>query len=128
MNCTLQRNSYLPTGIFGTLTSEDGRLSLATCEHSYDNRPKLPAGIYTCVRGMHLLADDQGIPRPRFEVMGVPGHTGILIHIGNTQADSKGCILVGMEKQGDAVVQSQIAFEAFMNLQTGVDSFQLTVC
>lgn len=52
-----------------------------------------------------------------FEIY-VPGHTAVLFHPGNTEDDSKGCVLVG-QKVGyvsgkRAVLESRIAFEQFM--------------
>ena len=40
----------------------------------------------------------------------VPGFLGILIHIGNTEKDSEGCILVGTEKyEADAKIGNSTA-------------------
>jgi hypothetical protein len=44
-------------------------------------------------------------------LLNVKGFTGILIHKGNTAADSAGCILPGYNKVKGKVINSQIAFE-----------------
>lgn len=41
----------------------------------------------------------------------VPGFDGILIHIGNTPEDTKGCILVGWNDEKGKVVRSTEAFK-----------------
>lgn len=41
----------------------------------------------------------------------VPGFDGILIHKGNTEKDSAGCLIVGYNKVKGKVVNSQEAFE-----------------
>lgn len=41
----------------------------------------------------------------------VPGFEGILIHRGNTEKDSAGCLIVGYNKVKGKVVNSQEAFE-----------------
>jgi hypothetical protein len=121
---TLNRHSFLPEGIFGTLELPGG-LALHTLEHSYGLTPKLPAGSYVCKRGTHRLSC--GKPFETFEVMGVPGHTGILFHAGNLERDSSGCILLGMEDSGDKLLRSRLAVQAFMQALSGQDSFQLQV-
>jgi hypothetical protein len=42
----------------------------------------------------------------------VPGHSNIEIHFGNFPADSRGCILVGVEKGVDVLFHSRDAFNA----------------
>lgn len=44
-------------------------------------------------------------------LIGVKGFDGVLIHKGNTQKDSAGCIIVGYNKVKGQVVDSQKAFE-----------------
>lgn len=55
-------------------------------------------------------------PSPRFNcevllLLHVPGRDMIEIHPGNTEADTEGCILPGMSRTGDAVVESLSAFK-----------------
>lgn len=47
----------------------------------------------------------------------VPGFEGILIHIGNSEQDSLGCVLVG-EKSGDKLINSTKTFKQLMNVLT----------
>jgi len=54
--------------------------------------------------------------RKLFEVADVPGHTDVLIHPGNTIKDTKGCILVGLRREGEAVLQSRKALEELHRL------------
>lgn len=41
----------------------------------------------------------------------VKGYSGVLIHTGNTAADSSGCIIVGYNKVKGKVINSKVAFE-----------------
>lgn len=126
----LIRNSFEESGIFGTLTDDQGN-SYATLEHAYlqpdgSYAPKTPPGTYTCQKGMHTL-EHHPIPFEAFEITNVPEHSNILIHIGNYNKDSEGCVLIGSEKSGDMIINSKISFQQFMNLLKNSDSFTLTI-
>lgn len=49
-------------------------------------------------------------------LLGVKGFDGILIHIGNTNKDTAGCILVGYNKKKGQVINSKKAFEKLYGL------------
>jgi hypothetical protein len=131
MNFTLTRLAFIAEGIFGSLVSEDGSLEFATLEHAYKDengnwKPKLYDGSFTCVRGPHRL---EGMAHDfiTFEITGIEGHSNVLLHPGNKNADSAGCVLVGEKRVGNLIPNSRAAFSAFMAAQDGVDEFTLTV-
>lgn len=133
MNLSLKRRNYRPDGIFSALYDDSGKLIAVTLEHAYCTdlyyEPKIPAGTFLCVRGTHSLHN--GIPFETFEVTGVPGHTGLLFHAGNFDADSEGCILVGeaIAQKGSAemITNSRATLDKFLALQSGINQFTLTV-
>ena len=45
----------------------------------------------------------------------VPGYSGVLIHVGNTAADTEGCLLLGYNKVKGQVLNSKVAFENVYN-------------
>jgi hypothetical protein len=45
----------------------------------------------------------------------VPGYSGVLIHVGNTAADTEGCLLLGYNKVKGQVINSKVAFEKVYN-------------
>lgn len=131
----LVRTSFSPFGIFGKLYKSDGSYLCLTCEHAYQQedgswKPKIPEGMYPLTRGLHRL---EGMTEDfvTYEVSNVPGHTDILIHKGNTEADSHGCILLGLmfgNLNGvPAVLQSREAFDEFMNYADGLSVIPLEV-
>lgn len=131
MDLLLKRSSFESEGIFGVLSSVDQSCIVAsTLEHAFpdgqDFKPIITIGSYTCVRGMHRLAH-MAEPFETFEITGVVSHTKVLLHAGNTNKDSEGCVLLGKSRVGDMITQSRVAFDSFMQLQRGVDSFTLTV-
>lgn len=127
----LKRKEYRDDGIFSELYNENDQLIAHTLEHSYNyNKPKLYAGTFKCVRGMHQL---HGMDHPfeTFEITGVNGHTGILFHAGNWNADSDGCVLLGenvtLSPQGQMVTASRLTFGSFMSRLKGINEFELAV-
>jgi Family of unknown function (DUF5675) len=131
MNIKLVRNKYTKDGVFGTIFGEDGQQIAVSLEHSYLYGTTLTAkvkhGEYTCLR--HA---PNRLPYETFELENVPDFqgkpvTGVLIHCGNFDKNSEGCILVGETVSGTMITNSKITFKTLMDLQIGVDSFTLTI-
>lgn len=134
MNCALVRTKWGLYGVFGELSALSGDPICVTGEHAYlcsnglTYAPKLAAGTYTCKR---RLSPKFGYDV--FIVENVPDFQGspvtfLEIHRGNyCQTDSDGCILLASSLGVGCVLESQAAFDAFMVLQAGCDSFTLTV-
>lgn len=59
---------------------------------------------------------------PRF--VNVPGFDGVLIHSGNTDKDTEGCILIGKNKAAGKVLESK---ETFKRLITLIDGYELSL-
>lgn len=57
----------------------------------------------------------------------VPNRDFIEIHSGNWETDSKGCILVGMERDGKSIGFSQIAFEHLMDALKGQENIECVI-
>lgn len=132
MNITLEKSRIGSDGAFGRFLNDKGSHVCFTLEHAYENADgtfftKLPPGKYTCKRRMS--------PRFKYEVfqiMNVPGHDFMEIHKGNFNGDSDGCILLGENVRpqfsGDLMLhESAVAFDAFMELQSGIEEWELTV-
>lgn len=137
MNLTLTRTDFLSTGIFGELDADDESMTLFTLEHAYQVSEsadsasaswaaKIPSGVYKCLRGQHQL---NGMTHAfeTFEIMDVPGHSKILFHPGNTENDSEGCVLLGLARENNMILNSRAAFEKFMECQVGVDTFTINI-
>jgi len=127
-------------GTFGRLSV--GGLALVTLEERWKQNARsvscIPAGTYPLERTIYHR---HGIET--FEVMDVPGRSRILLHPGNTEEDTEGCILVGLregrvrvvrdEETGaantlkDGIVESQAAFRTLMSHLTDADRHLLTV-
>ena len=75
-------------------------------------RYRIPVGTYV-VSGCYQSKKFKGI-RPLIRV--TDGHSGILIHEGNTAADTVGCILVGRTYQNHRVSDSRAALTELMRI------------
>lgn len=81
----------------------------------------IPAGIYQCEPHSGSHFKDVWILRD------VPHRTFILIHPGNTEKDTLGCILLGLGAGVRAISQSGDAIKFFRSLVGTSGKFQLTV-
>lgn len=83
----------------------------------------IPAGTYEVILN---LSQRFGRVMPR--LVGVPFFTGILIHKGNTAANTHGCILVGDTVAGpDRITHSTEAFERLFPLLQRAQSIDITI-
>lgn len=145
MKVVLLRTTDAPDGVFGVLDLYDGAGAHAaryyTAEEEWlDNAPNvscIPAGTYLCRR---TLFHKHGYET--FEVTNVPGRSHILIHPGNTEEHTEGCILLGRRfgtatvidednrphmRDKWAVQESKKAFDDFMERLSAANTFELEV-
>ena len=47
------------------------------------------------------------------EVIGIAGHSGLRIHVGNYPSDTRGCILIGQKGTDSSVINSSLAYRQF---------------
>ena len=91
-----------------------------------DNKGAIPVGEYTVV-----IDFSDRFQKYMPHVMDVPGFTGIRIHKGNTDKDTEGCILVGIEEGKDCLEGSKIAFDHLFirlkNAESHGDSISLSI-
>lgn len=118
MSLIIQRQEKTTDSIIGKLTVMGWDKFLYTLENLALH---IPAGVYKCVPhdGPHW----QGV----WEITGVPGRSAILIHAGNTDVDTRGCILVGMARTADAIQMSRDALNLLRQTVGEATSFTLTV-
>lgn len=137
----LTRIDQTPDGTFGRLLVP-GLDPLVTTEDDWlenvHGKSCIPAGRYELHRSIYIKHNIEV-----FEVVPVPHRSRILIHPGNTEEDSEGCILPGLRfgmfliqkdedtgkpqvyKQGSA--NSRVAFNSFMQQLAHVDRARLDV-
>lgn len=60
-------------------------------------------------------------------LLNVKGFEGILIHAGNTEEDSAGCIILGENRVKGKVINSRATFEKFYNILIKSNSKEITI-
>ena len=128
MNITLTRLYSRDDCTIGVLTSPEKMLCFTMenpWRHNQKNVSCIPEGKYRCEPHAGTKHKETWI------VKDVDGRSGIVFHIGNTESDTRGCILpgttVGMIEENKAVLRSRIALEklrVYIGLNT---SFNLIV-
>jgi hypothetical protein len=125
MRARIVRLEQTKDGAIGILVL-DGEIFCFTLEPDIDEVGKLyiPSGSYQCVR-FH------GAKWPNtFEIL-VPGHSAVLFHAGNVEADTLGCVLLGSTtgklKGNRAVLNSGDTFKAFLEKTKDFKDFLLFI-
>jgi len=107
MRIKLHRVHQSDKGTFGALV---GNAPLCvTLEDPWNNNKRgiscIPAGVYKCVPHNGTKFKDVWI------LEDVPGRSAILIHAGNSIADTSGCILVGRSFNAHTIASSRNALD-----------------
>jgi hypothetical protein len=114
-----------PQGSLGVLMIE-GEIFCFTLEPDQNEKGKLyiRQGAYHCQRFHGNKWKDT------FEIC-VPGHTAVLFHAGNVEADTQGCILLGATtgklKGERAVLNSGVTFTSFLERMAKESEFKLFI-
>ena len=92
----------------------------------------IPTGVYQVTtrtispkfKNASWAACNQGrVPR----ILDVPGFNGVLMHPGNTPADTEGCILLGENKKVGQVINSKATYLKFLDKVKSQDTFVLEI-
>ena len=105
-NKKIKSQTAIPTGTY--------KVDMDTVSPKFSNYSKYP------------YAKQFNAKMPR--LLNVKGFEGILIHAGNTQKDTDGCILVGINKVKGQVINSQTTWKKLMSvLLKDKDNIELTI-
>lgn len=115
-------------GTFGVLKI-DRECFCVTLELPWRDNQKnisaIPARSYSCQR---IISPKFG---ETFEVLRVPDRSKVLLHAGNVDDDTHGCILLGQYfgklRENRAVLNSGNTFRQFMSAMAGLDTFFLRI-
>ena len=123
----ITKSAEMPT--YGVLLNETGVPFALTLERPWlDNQWSvscIPTGTYTAKRHISPKFGET------FLLQDVPGRSEILLHKGNIDDDSHGCILVGEQfnnvRGEDGITASKEGFAEFMATVRGYDEITLIV-
>lgn len=112
MNFTLQREIITNRSTIGRILIEGAYLcyTLEDCIRTQKilGKTAIPAGNYRVI-----IDQSARFGKLMPHILDVPGFTGIRIHSGNTDADTEGCVLVGLTKGADFIGESKLALDKF---------------
>jgi hypothetical protein len=115
---TLNRRIFTQHSTIGELLI-DGKWQCWTLEDVVRKGEKIPG--HTAIPEGHyevILSPSNRFKRLMPYLLNVPNFTGIMIHPGNTDADTHGCILVGQTRNTDFIGASKLAFNALYAVLT----------
>lgn len=105
---TIDRKQSFPSSLGGDLYV-NGDYICRTLELAWwwnaENKSCVPRGSY------HAFIRHDKKDGWRIQLVGVPGRTGVQIHIGNYPRDTTGCVLVGERYTPDAIWNSDEAYK-----------------
>lgn len=102
----IKGDTAIPTGTY--------KITLDIASPKYSNFSKYPY-VKFC-----------GGKMPR--LLNIPGYEGVLIHAGNTQKDTEGCLLVGSNKVVGKVINSQVTWKKLYEiLQKDKNNLSITI-
>lgn len=118
MELTVIRKTFTPNSTIGDFLI-DGSFHCYTLEDCVRTGPKVP-GATAIPEGRYEVAIDMSTRFQRLmpHILDVPNFSGIRIHKGNTDADTEGCVLLGMDKGVDRIWDCESAFHPFFDLLT----------
>ena len=127
---TLPRLEQTAFATFGQLVDEERNVICLTLEPAWRENEHdvscIPAGAYVA-RRFHSPKRGYDV----FMLENVPNREAIELHVGNTSADTEGCILLGSNlgtvNGQPGITGSAAAFRRFMDRMQGVDTFTLTI-
>lgn len=123
----IKRVAYTHYGTFGVMII-DGLPKYVTLEDPWmDNERNvscIPIGVY---KAKVVKSPSKGLKV--WELQNVPDRTHIQIHIGNSQFDTDGCILIGssFSSASPVIAKSWIAFTSFMHSLAKHDKLEVIV-
>lgn len=126
MKLILQRLYTTEHGTFGILTTSENEKICVTLEEARSDNAR---GVSRILAGAYKMFRRFSPKRRYFvlELLGVPGRSNVQIHIGNTLADTEGCILVGSRYAAKGIAESRVAFKKLMNLVVNEKELTLEV-
>lgn len=127
-NLILTRYFYGDTYTLGALVFKD-HFWFTLEPGNKDNLPNvscIPEDKYVCRLVENRQIGSKVIPWT-YEVISVPGRSGILFHAGNTEFDTHGCILLGLGISSKMLSNSRSAFDDFMGVLKREEEFSLCV-
>ena len=102
----IKGDTAIPTGTY--------KITLDIVSSKYSNFSKYPY-VKFCKGKMPRL-------------LNIPGYEGVLIHAGNTQKDTEGCLLVGSNKVVGKVINSQVTWKKLYEiLQKDKNNLSITI-
>ena len=113
----LERNTHTQHETMGTLLMPSG-IRYQTIERPWKDNAKgiscIPVGEYDI-----KFTLSNRFKKHLYEVLNVPGRSGIRIHVANWAKELEGCIALGISRTPGMVVASQIAVDRFHNEMAG---------